>query len=69
VFSPDGSHLAAKVEKGGKYTFAVDGRLWDRQCEAVWDPAFSPDGSLVLLKSLEEGTYFRRVMPVADIAG
>ena len=27
VFSADGSHLAVKVEKEGRFTYAVDGRL------------------------------------------
>jgi hypothetical protein len=51
------------------YTVAVDDRVWARDCEAAWDPVFSPDGGSLLLRTIEGGTYFRRVMPVADITG
>jgi hypothetical protein len=69
VFSPDGRHLAAAVQRQGVYTVAVDDRVWARGCEAAWDPVFSPDGGSLLLRTIEGGTYFRRVMPVADITG
>jgi hypothetical protein len=68
VFSPDGSRMAAKVQKNGQYTVAVDDRLWSHQCDAVWDPVFSPDSQKILLKSLEDGSYYRRVIPVTDLA-
>jgi Tol biopolymer transport system component len=69
VFSPHGRHLAAKVQRNGKYTVAVDDRLWSRDCDMAWDPVFSPDGDKLLLRTIDGGTYFRRVMPVADITG
>jgi hypothetical protein len=29
---------------------------------------FSPDSQKILLKSLEDGSYYRRVIPVTDLA-
>jgi len=69
VFSPDNSVVAAKVEKNGKYTYVVNDRLWPTVCDMTWDPRFSADGKYLLLRSLEEGVFHRRVVPVADIAG
>ncbi|MDP2799952.1 MAG: WD40 repeat domain-containing protein, partial [Deltaproteobacteria bacterium] len=65
VFSPDGHRVAAKVEKGGKYTIALDGKPW-RECEAIWGPVFSPDGKKVLVRSIEDGKYYRRIVPVSE---
>jgi hypothetical protein len=56
------------VQKNGQYTIAVDDRLWSHQCDAVWNPVFSPDSQKILLKSLEDGSYYRRVLPVTDLA-
>jgi hypothetical protein len=67
VFSPDSRHVAAKVEKKGKYTFAINDRLWARECEAVWDPVFSQDGDKILLRAVEDGKYYRRVIPVTEL--
>jgi Tol biopolymer transport system component len=69
VFSPNGQHLAAAAQRNGKFTVAVDDRPWPRDCDMVWDPVFSPDSERILLRTIEGGTYFRRVMPVAEITG
>ena len=69
VFSPDGRQAAAKVEKKGKFTFSIDGRLWNGQADAAWDPVFSPDGRKILFRTIENGSYVRRVLSVSDIAG
>ena len=69
VFSPDGKFLASRVEKKGKYTFALNDRVWSRQCEAAWDPVFSPDGNNILLRTIENGNYYRRVLPVTELIG
>ncbi len=66
VFSPDGANIAAKVERSGKYTIALNDRLWAHDCEAAWDPAFSPDGTRLLFRTIEDGVYFRRVIPVSE---
>ena len=44
----------------------VNDRLWDNECEAIWQPAFSPDNRSILIRSLEDGVYCRRVLPVTD---
>jgi hypothetical protein len=69
IFSPDERHLAAKVQRNGKFTVAVDDRPWARDCDMAWDPVFSPDGERLLLRTIEGGSYVRRIMPVADITG
>lgn len=69
VFSPDGRHVAATVQRDGATTVAVNDRVWSHRCDLAWDPAFSPDGSRILLRTVEGGTYFRRVLAVTDITG
>jgi len=69
VFSPDSRNVAAKVEKDGCYTIVMNGRSWRRESEALWNVAFSPDGSKVLVCAVEEGKYYRRVMPITEITG
>jgi len=66
VFSPDNETVAAKVETEGTYAFVVNDRLGPHACEAAWDPVFSPDGNRLLLRSIEDGVYCRRVVPVSD---
>jgi uncharacterized protein YrrD len=66
VFSPNGETVAAKVEKKGQYAFVVNDRMGSQVCEAAWDPVFSPDGDRMLLRSIEDGIYYRRVVPVSD---
>jgi hypothetical protein len=69
VFSPDGRHLAIAVQRSGCWSVAVDDRVWASDCETAWDPVFSPDGARLMLRTVEGGTYYRRVVPVADISG
>ncbi len=56
------------MEKNGKYTIAVNDKLWSKECEAAWDPVFSPDSGKILLRTIEDGTYYRRIIPVSDIS-
>ena len=67
VFDPHSRHVAAKVEIGAKFTIAVDGKVWDRSCDMVWDPCFSAAGDKLLVRSLEDGVYHRRVLPLDAI--
>ncbi len=69
VFAPDGHTVAAKIQKGGRYTIAVNDRLWQQSCDMIWDPCFSADGKQVLIRSIEAGTYMRRIVPVSTITG
>jgi Tol biopolymer transport system component len=69
VFSPDGRHVAARVELDGKQALAVNDRLWHHDCELAFAPSFSPDGRRLLIRSLENGVFHRRVVSVEDIAG
>ena len=62
-------NLAARVEKNGRYTIAVNDRLWSHECEAVWDPEFSEDSSKILIRSIEDGIYYRRVLPLTELTG
>ncbi|MGM0787388.1 MAG: electron transfer complex subunit TmcD, partial [Thermodesulfobacteriota bacterium] len=71
VFSPDGSHVAAKVEKNGSYAILVDGRPLDMVFAEAWQPVFSPDGGRLLVKGVlpenKGGQYCRYVLEVKDI--
>ncbi|MFW6315420.1 MAG: electron transfer complex subunit TmcD, partial [Desulfohalobiaceae bacterium] len=49
VFSPDGQHLALRVESQGKYTLLLDNKPFPRQFSMLWDPVFSPDGRKILI--------------------
>ena len=69
VFSADSRCAAAKVEIDGKYTIAVNGHLWHEGFDMAWDPTFSPDGSRLMLRTVEQGIYKRRIVPVSTITG
>jgi hypothetical protein len=68
VFSPDGNHLALRVElQDGSHTIAVDDQIWSHACQHAWDPVFSPDSEKVLIRCVEDGVYHRRVLAVRDL--
>jgi hypothetical protein len=71
VFSPDGSHVAAKVEKGGRYRLYIDGRPLKTEFTQLWNPIFSPDAKKILVRAVEgeqnQAKYVRRVMSLSDI--
>jgi predicted Rdx family selenoprotein len=69
VFSPDASHAAVKVEKGGVFTIVVNGRELGQGYQFLESPSFSPDSSKILICGVKNGKYVRTVMPVAEIAG
>jgi hypothetical protein len=56
-----------KIEKNGKYSIAVNDHLWDQECDAIWDPVFSPEGDRILLRTLKDGIYSRHVISVKEI--
>ena len=61
--------MAAKVEKDHRYTYSLNNRVWRGTADAAWDPVFSPDGTRLLLRTVESGHYVRRVVPVSEMAG
>jgi hypothetical protein len=69
VFSPDGHHLAAKVERNSRYTFVVNGREWGESYDQAWNPVFSPDGDKLMLRYIKDDAYFRRVVRLEDFKG
>ncbi len=66
VFSPDGEHLAAKVDRAGKQGFVLDGREWDASFDQAWDPVFGPDSDKVLLRYIKDDAYYRQVVRLED---
>ena len=42
----------------------IDGLPVKKGLEAAWDPIFSPDGKKILLRGIEDGKYFREVLPL-----
>ena len=69
VWSPDAAHLAVTVEKAGRFTVVVDGKAYPESFDKCFDPAFSPDGSKVLIRAVAGGKYHRIVAPVAAFTG
>jgi hypothetical protein len=67
VFTPDGSRAIYKVEKNCKYRIAVNGEIRGGEYESLWDPIISPDGTKVLIRGVEDGKYYRRVIPLDRI--
>jgi hypothetical protein len=56
-----------KIERNGKYSIALNDRVWDQACDAIWDPVFSPEGDKILLRTLQGGVYKRSVLSVEGI--
>ncbi|MFO8032738.1 MAG: WD40 repeat domain-containing protein [Desulfohalobiaceae bacterium] len=66
VFSPDGEHLAIRVENNGKYTLLLDNRPYPREFSMLWDPVFSPDSKKILLRARDGNKYLRIVADLGD---
>ena len=67
MFSAGDEFLALKVEKNGKFTYAVNDRVLNLECDEAWDPVFDSGGSNILFRTIEDGTYYRRVKSVSEI--
>lgn len=67
VFSPDEGHVAVKADLGDAYALVLDGRVWSQRFDQLWDPVFSPDGEKVLVRSIENGNYNRRIISVDQL--
>ncbi|MBI5520689.1 MAG: PD40 domain-containing protein [Desulfovibrio sp.] len=66
VVSPAGGHVAVKVAKGDRQTRVVDGRVFQREFDKVFEPAFSPDGRKLLIRGIDKGTALRIVADVGQ---
>ncbi len=69
VFSPNGEHLAAKVDRAGKHSFVLDGKEWAEFVDKAWDPVFSPEGDKILLRYIKDNAYIRKVVTLEDFTG
>ena len=67
VFSPDGRKVAAKAEKNRRFVLVIDGRMGKHSFDTLWDPVFSPDGEKLLIRCIEDGKYYRRILPVSEV--
>lgn len=69
IFSLDSQHVAVKVEKRGKYTIALDGKIFPQEFSELWDPIFNPESDKVLIKALDGHTFKRIVAPLKSFSG
>jgi hypothetical protein len=67
VFSPEGNHVAVKVNIGEKYAVVMDDRLWKQEFDALWNPVFSPGGDKILLRAVKDGKYIRYVIHTDEL--
>jgi len=44
-----------------------DGKPGKDSFDALWNPIFSPDGKKILVRAIEKGIYFRKVVSVDQI--
>ena len=57
----------AKIEENGRYSYAVNGRVWAETFEKLWEPIFSPDGKTILVRGVQDDAYVRRVVPLSEL--
>ena len=50
-------------EVDGRQAYAVDGAGWSPWCDVLWDRVFSPDGTRLLIRAIDNGIYVRQVVP------
>ncbi len=67
VFSPNNRDVAVKIEKNGKFSIVLNDKLWDQTCDAIWDPVFNLDGDKILVRTLQDGKFTRRVISVKEL--
>lgn len=53
---------AAKVRRDGKFALYVDGNAVIENLDGVWNPTFSPDGTVLLFCSLKDGVFSRHTV-------
>ena len=57
------------VERGGKFTVVCDGKAYAQSFDKCFQPAFSPDGTKVLIRAIADGKLHRIVAPVEAFTG
>lgn len=62
VFAPTSDHVAAKVRRNGRYALFCDGKSVVDDVDGVWNPTFSPDGSVLLFCALKDGVFSRHTV-------
>lgn len=66
VFSPDGEHVALRVENQDRYTLLLDNKPYKQEFSMLWDPVFSPDSRKILLRARQGDKYLRIVADLTD---
>lgn len=64
IFSEDGKHVAARIERNGKYEILVDGKSVAEPFDVAFDPTFSPDSTKLMLRGVRNGKALRIVMQI-----
>jgi len=41
--------------------------VWKKGLESLWNPVFSPDGEKIMIRAVDKGKYYRRIVPVNEI--
>ena len=67
VFSPEGKHVLAKAWRDDSYMLVVDGKITGPAYENLFDFVFSDDGTKLLIKCVENGLCFRKVIFSKDL--
>jgi hypothetical protein len=67
VFSPNGELVAAKAEREKEMFLVINGKIATKGFQNMCDPVFSPDGSKIMIKDLELGRFYRRLLPADQL--
>jgi hypothetical protein len=67
LFTPDGKKVIAKVEQDGMFALALNGKVIGQEYDGMYDPVIGPEGDRVLVKALEGGKYYRRVVAIGNL--
>lgn len=62
VLSPDGKLSAVRLEKGGRHFLAVNGKIYPKDYDQLFDPVILEDGSGLIVKSINDDIYSRQIL-------
>lgn len=65
--SSDSSVIAARMQRKGRYFLTVNGMIYPKSFDMVFDPVISPAGDKIMLKTIENNTYTRHILSLDDI--